>query len=195
MTGNYLTLPVADLKPASFRDLRQHIVAKLKEDLASGFNPARLITVCQENGHYIVIDGNHRLQAAIEIGIESLPCVVREGDPLAIAAKCNEEEDTYAKQDLFDYLGYIRTRRDAKATQEEIGKTLGWGRGKVSQYCILLDGIATEVLNLCKEHQTGRVAGDATNVADFINRLRQLATRNEKYPYPTTTCSDVEAQA
>jgi len=26
----------------------------------------------------------------------------------------------------------------------------------------------------------------------YVNRLRQLATRNEKYPYPSATCSDVE---
>ena len=167
MTEEYCTVKTSLLTLSHLRDLRPHIIQQLKEDIAKGFNPARLITVMRDSGHYLVVDGNHRLQAAIELGIKELPCVVRKGDPLTIAAKCNEEEDTYAKQDLFDYLGYIKTSRDAGDTQEIIGGKLGWSREKISQYCILLDGVATEVLEFVKPHQEGRVAGDATNVANF----------------------------
>jgi len=50
-------------------------------------------------------------------------------------------------------------------SQVEIGKVMGMARGSVSQYMMLVDKIATEVLDLSKQHQEGRVAQNATNVA------------------------------
>ena len=71
----------------------------------------------------------------------------------------------HAGENLFDYLDYIDRLRDGH-TQAEIGEKLGWSRGEVSNYARLLD-VATEVLEMAREHQAGRVAGDATDVATF----------------------------
>ncbi|MGO4936622.1 hypothetical protein ACTQ54_03130 [Fundicoccus sp. Sow4_H7] len=49
-------------------------------------------------------------------------------------------------------------------TQQEIGDRIGWTRQKVSQYFMLLEKIATTVLEKTKLFQGGRVAQNATNV-------------------------------
>ena len=67
--------------------------------------------------------------------------------------------------DLFDWLEVIRQLREKGKTQQEIAEVLGWSRGRVSQFIMVLENVATEVLEFCKLHQEGRVASNATNVA------------------------------
>lgn len=52
--------------------------------------------------------------------------------------------------------------------QATIGKRIGWSRQQVSQYLVLIDKIATQVLDLTRQRQKGRVSENATDVAfDF----------------------------
>ena len=44
---------------------------------------------------------------------------------------------------------------------------MGWSRSKVSQYTTLLSNVATDVLEIATIHQKGRVADNATSVANF----------------------------
>jgi hypothetical protein len=70
------------------------------------------------------------------------------------------------EQVLFDHLDYIEGLRDDH-TQQEIAEKLDWSRSKVSQYTTLLSNVATGVLQIAEKHQEGRVAQDATPVANF----------------------------
>ena len=49
-------------------------------------------------------------------------------------------------------------------TQAEIGERIGWSEGKVKQYSVLLNSIVTDVLDLAKQYQSGRVTKKATDV-------------------------------
>jgi transcriptional regulator with XRE-family HTH domain len=49
-------------------------------------------------------------------------------------------------------------------TQEEIGNKIGWSRSKVAQYIRLLNEIVTQVLDIARKHQKGRVTKDVTHV-------------------------------
>jgi hypothetical protein len=55
-----------------------------------------------------------------------------------------------------------KIEKDVHNTQKEIAKELG--RNQVSQYFMLINKIATKILDYAKDHQEGRVAQNATNV-------------------------------
>lgn len=159
-----------ELESFEIRSIRQSIFKELKNRIKEkGFNPARPLTVVKINGSYKVADGNHRLKVAKELGIKEIPCVIRKGDIYNLAVTCNDDEDTYAPMDLFDWLDII-SKLSKNYTQKEIGEKIGWSRSKVSQYTTLLKNVATETMCLAKNHQLGRVAESASKVADFTER-------------------------
>ncbi len=160
----YALLPVSVLEPFRIRDLRQQVCERLKDRIATGYNPARPLTVVRAGDRFLVADGNHRLQVLRELGIQTVPCVVRDGDPYSLAVRCNEDEETYAPMDLFDWMDIIGRLRDEGLTQAEIGERIGWSRMAVNHYTRLADGVDTTVLDLARRHQEGRVSEDDTTV-------------------------------
>lgn len=53
-------------------------------------------------------------------------------------------------------------------TQQQIEERIGWSESKVKQYSVLLSSVVTEVLNLARQHQKGRVTDEVTTVTfDF----------------------------
>lgn len=166
----YQVLKVAELKPFPIRDIRANVVSKLTERIAEGFNPARPLSVVQTNGNYIVADGNHRLKALLDLGIETVPCLIRDGDPYRLAVECNADEESYAPMDLFDWLDLIGKLRNDGLTQAEIGEKIGKSRKWVSDYIRLLDGIAPSIFLLVRSHQDGRGADNAPNGYNFTER-------------------------
>jgi len=102
-----------------------------------------------------------------ELGIEEVPCLIRDGDPYKLAVECNADEDTYAPMDLFDWLDVIGRLRSEGLTQEQIGERIGWSRKQVSDYVRLLDNVAPEVSGLARAHRDGRGAENAPNGAMF----------------------------
>lgn len=172
-TTEYKIVTIDKLQPFLIRGIREGVLEQLRERIKAGFNPARPLTVVpvEGNGHYIVADGNHRLQALYDLGITEVPVVIRNEDAYTLAVKCNCDEDTYAPMDLFDWLDVVRQLRDDGLTQEKIGEKIGWERGRVSQYQMILDKIATNILEMAKQKQSGRVAENATTVTmNFTER-------------------------
>ncbi len=162
----YANLKISDLKSFPIRSIRQNVIEKLKGRISQGYNPARPLSVIRENGHYLTADGNHRLQVLIDLGVESVPCVIYDDvDPYPLAVKCNQDEETYAPMDLFDWLDIIDKLRNEGLTQAKIGERIGWSRSAVLNYIAVLDGIDTDVLNFAKEYQLGRVSINDTNVS------------------------------
>lgn len=181
----YQTLTLAELTPFKRRDIRPDVLKLLKERIQTGYNPARPITVVQKDGKNIVADGNHRLEAMKELGILEVPCVIREGNEYAISIECNLDEDTYAPEDLFDRLQTIQQLKHDGYTQQEIGGLIGMSRENVSYYNTLNQKIVTNILDLCKSHQFGRVTKNVTNVTfNFTEgwfRNSGLYDLNEEY--------------
>jgi len=54
--------------------------------------------------------------------------------------------------------------REEGLTQEQIGDRIGWSENKVKQYSAVLNNVVTQVLDLAREYQEGRVTDKVTNV-------------------------------
>lgn len=161
-------IPLDDLEYGKTRYIRENVVEEIQERIESdGYNPARPLRVIPENGHYIVADGNHRLETLNELreSDHRVPCVVEEdGDLYEIARESNRDEDTYAPEDLFDHLYKIDELRESGEdyTQEEIAEKMGdeWSRDKVAKHVRVLENVVPQILDLARRHQEGRGTGD-----------------------------------
>jgi len=174
-------IPLRELEVLELRDIREHVVEDIAERIRdSEYNPARPMRVVPEGENYAVVDGNHRLTALRQLDIVSenkpIPCVVEPEsvDVYAVSHASNQDEDTYAQEDLFDHLDFVADLRDDH-TQAEIADKLNWSTSKVENYSALLNQILTEVLNLAESHQSGRVSSDLTSVR-FTELLKHIVT-------------------
>ena len=128
-------LKIEQLERFEFRDIRQDLLNKLEERIEkTGYNPSRPLTVIQQGDSFLVADGNHRLETCKKLGIKDIPCIVysNSSDPFSLASKCNQDEDTYAPMDLFDWLKAIKALKEQKVTQKEIGEKFGVCRTTIS---------------------------------------------------------------
>ena len=165
----YKTINIKNLKHFNIRDIRDDVVNRIDERIKSdGFNPAHPLSVVQNDDGYYVLDGNHRLKALDKHNIESVPCVVYpdDADTYKIAVRCNQDEDTYAPMDMFDWLGVIQKQKETGKTQQEIGESIGWSREKVKDMVKLECSVGADVLKIAKEHQTGRAPNNGA-IAPF----------------------------
>lgn len=194
-------IPLRDLETLELRDIREHVVEDIAERIReSEYNPARPMRVVPDGDTYAVVDGNHRLTAlrgldAVSEG-KAIPCVVEpaDADVYALSHQSNQDEDTYAEEDLFDHLDFIADLREEE-TQAEIAERLGWSRKQVGDYSRLLNNVVPPVLELAREHQEGRGTGDVPSgtFAEYwfrtsglydLNRdgVEAYATRDEDEP-------------
>jgi len=163
----YITLKVDEIVLNDVRDIRPNTLELLKERIVTnGYNPAKPLSVIKTATGYIVADGNHRLSVLRDNGTKEVPCVVYndDSDLYKIAVKCNQDEDTYAQMDLFDWLNIIDNQRKAGFTQQAIGDKIGWSRENVKNYVTILEKIGTANLLLAKSVQMGRVPNNGTTV-------------------------------
>jgi len=164
---SYKILKVKNLKFFKIRDLRESTLQEIKNNIGeNGYFDARVLAIVKINDEYHVADGNHRLQALLDLGIETVPCVVYENaDPYQIAIEGNIAENTYAPMDLFDWLSIIRKLKNQGLTQQEIANKIGWNtQQQVSNYFKILDLFTTQILDFCKSYQKGRVVKNTTTV-------------------------------
>ena len=180
--NDYKILQVSELKSFPMRDLRQDVLDKLEERIKNhSYNDARPLSIVELNNEYIVADGNHRLDVLQRKNIKEVPCVIyRDVDIYKIAIKANQDEDVYAPLDLFDWLNIIRKLRE-DYTLPQIAKKIGWSESKLFQYSALISNILTNVLDLCKLHQEGRVTEEVTSVSfNFTERWFRRPRRVEQ---------------
>jgi len=153
-------------------------VEVLKQKIAdNGYNNSKPIRVVAVAGGYLLIDGNHRVEACTELGMGTIPAIVdsleTEFDQLKQARLDNYDTEAVIPTTFVDDAELVWLLSD-KHTQESIGGIMGWGRGKVSQYA-MLSSIATEVWEVVASNTIGAVAEIATNVAIFNEGLlRQI---------------------
>lgn len=79
-------------------------------------------------------------------------------------------EGWFRPMDLFDWLDVIGRLRGEGLTQAEIGERVGWSESKVKQYSALLTSVVTNVLDIAKQHQLGRVTEEVTTGNNFTER-------------------------
>lgn len=184
---SYKILKVKNLKFFKIRDLRESTLQDIKINIKeNGYSDARVLAVVKMNSEDFVVDGNHRLQALIDLGIEAVPCVVYENvDPYQVAIEGNIAENTYAPMDLFDWLSIIQKLKEGGLTQQEIGDKIGWTREKIRDHIKIIKSIGAQNLDLCKINQKGRAPKDGANATfDFTEgwfRTSGLYDLCEKY--------------
>lgn len=78
------TIPIDQLKPHPDNPrlrLRDDVVTQIAAEITrNGFGEEHALLVRPVNGHYQIISGHHRHGAARRVGLDSLPCWVREMD-------------------------------------------------------------------------------------------------------------------
>jgi hypothetical protein len=108
--------------------------------------------------------------------------IYEDRDPYNLAVECNQDEDTYAPMDLFDWLDIIARLKD-DYTQEEIGEKIGWSRSKVCDYSNLLNNIDAQVLDIARKHQkdraTKKVAHATFNFTEYWFRTSGIYDLNK----------------
>lgn len=111
----------------------------LKSMQKSGFlNNYPLIVIALPDKTYLLIDGNHRLEVARELGVELVPCVIKTGltelEQYKLALDSNNAAETIVPSTLVTFAEFIWDRTVNGYTHEEVGKILGWGTDKVDKY-------------------------------------------------------------
>jgi len=119
-------IPTADIKPNEYNPnvVPERIMEQLKKSIERG-GIEQPILVRKDGKQYIIIDGEHRWKAAVELNIEKLPCTVKdvdeneakietinmnklrgEFDSLKLAEVLKSLQEVYSPAELEERLGY-----------------------------------------------------------------------------------------
>jgi modification methylase len=161
-------------------------IQRLKESMQQSGFLEQFPLLALDLGHdtFQLLDGNHRLEVALELGLESVPCVVKVGlteqERYTLALRSNRATETMVPSTLVTYVEFIQARTE-HYTQQQIAEMLGWSRDKVAKYIALNDlgAEAWEVIVttfekavlLPAEHA---VTADVTGVTFTENLLRSI---------------------
>lgn len=169
-------LGIRKIKPAGVQALREQIEK-------SGYLVSFPVTV---GPGYELIDGQHRLQAARELELASIPAVVvdealEEKEKKQLARRLNEATANCIPTTFADDAEFIWAEVDAGRTQAEVAEIMGWSREKVRNF-ISLRGISNEawaVIGTTLEEnepgaQDGCVPAVGTNVPFSEGLLRSI---------------------
>ena len=169
----------------NIRSLKEQGVLAIQQKLARlGYlsNYPVLVVPLNENGTYKLVDGHHRVEAAKRHGLTHVFAEIRKGltsaDAEAEAFKSNEASETSIPMTFVDHAEYIWQKQAEGVKQEEIGKRIGWSRGKVSQHASLekiqkqaWKIIATAFSKTVADHDNDDVAFPATGVASIFTEF------------------------
>lgn len=170
-------------------------VARLKKSMQqSGFlENFPLLVLAKADGTFQLIDGNHRYEAALELELASVPCVIKtnlsEQERYTLALQSNRAAETVIPSTLVTYAEFV-WRQEAVYSQQEIADMLGWGRTQVANYAAL-QRIHPQVWDLIvttfEASVTGSldeaVTGNVTGVTFTENLLRSILglTREQQW--------------
>ncbi len=137
--------------------------------------PDKPLRVYPVDGGYRLIDGNHRLEAAIKLALNVIPALIVEkpADELAEiqqARESNEASETVVPTTFVDDAELV-WRLTETFTQEQTAKAMGWSRAQVSQYA-MLNKINDEAWRIVATSFYGTVASeDDDEVADYATTV------------------------
>lgn len=126
-------------KRLSVRRIQASGVLRLKESIQrSGFlENFPLIVTTLDDGTMLLVDGNHRLEAALAAGLTCVPCLIKanltEQECYTLALRSNSATETVVPSTLVTYTEFIKARSE-HYTQVQIAEMLGWSREKVKDY-------------------------------------------------------------
>ena len=148
MTESNVSESITRIKPSDIvsrvvtRSVKSEGVDRLRAKIERlGFQPDKPVRVYPVDGGYRLIDGNHRLEAAVKLALPSVPALVVSppADHLAEirqARESNEASETVVPTTFVDDAELV-WKLTEKFTQEETAKAMGWSRPLVAQYAQL----------------------------------------------------------
>lgn len=129
MTNNVQMIAIAELFPHPENpriEARTEIVDQIASQIAEGMDPSHALIVRPVEGGYQIISGHHRVMAAGEVGLETVPCWVREmtdDEAYMQLGLCNTqselhplEEGKHAAQSGLDLKAYAERAGKARTT-------------------------------------------------------------------------------
>jgi len=172
-------LPVRKVQTAGIERLRQSIRSR---GLLDNY-PLTLFDL--GNNTYKLIDGNHRLEAAIAEGLAKVHAIVKanvsDQDAYTYAFRSNGASEAYVPNTLVTFAEFVQARTLDKYTQKQIGDMLGWSQQRVQQYEALQKlarsawKIITTTFELDSEtHYTDTVVQNTTGVVFTEGLLRSI---------------------
>ena len=110
------------------------------------------LVVRREGDHYLIISGERRYRASVELGLERIPCVLRESDDqdtLEVALIENIQRKDLTPFEEADGLRQLVERFGMN--HEEVAKKIGKSRTSVSE-SLSLSHIPQDIRALCTNH-------------------------------------------
>lgn len=185
------------ISKVNIRSVKTNGVDRLKTKIQRlGYQDSFPVTLYKRENGYRLIDGNHRLEACVELGLSEIPALIIEQpktdlEEIKLARESNEASETVVPTTFVDDAELI-WRMLEKNTQEEVGKTLGWSRAKVKDYNSL-SKISTKTWRLIgatfnnnrtNEEDTDAPDNGATAPDIFTeNLLRSIVNLNPRQQY------------
>jgi DNA modification methylase len=170
------TQPMTEIRPMALDAITQRIearsiktagVERLKGKIERlGFQVDKPIRVYPHNGGYCLIDGNHRLEAARALNLETVYAVIVDPpasdlDAIKQARESNEASETVVPTTFVDDAELV-WRLTAEHTQAEAARALGWERGQVAKYA-MLQKIAPAAWNVVRIDSVPTIQGNGTS--------------------------------
>ncbi len=207
-TTSFVTLPLDKIvSRLKIRRISARGVKRLLESMRwAGFlENYPLIVVLLENGTYLLVDGNHRYEAAKELGILLVPCIIKKGlseaECYQLAIQANNATESSVPPNLIAYAEFVWDRlaevdendpeqdtdkKRKKYTQSDVAKMLGWSRERIAQYVMLSkikkkpwEIIVTSFEQSVTGSEEGSVTQSVTSVTFNENMLRPILDLNE----------------
>jgi ParB family chromosome partitioning protein len=110
------------------------------------------LVVKESNGGYLIISGERRFRAAQEIGLDKVPCVVRESDAqdtLEVALIENLQRKDLTAFEEADALKLLS--KEFKLSHDAIAVKIGKSRSTITE-TISLSAIPQDIRELCNKH-------------------------------------------
>lgn len=204
------TFPIDTLEVVSHqRGLRPAHVEQLMSSIERiGFVVPLVVVEEEDEGqtHHVVIDGQHRLEAAREVGISELPVLVVPPDMAPLMMNLNVEKDLNIREksvvSLGIYRSFLDSGRDLRETDPEVKDsletayhvTLGLayeGRGRLSggafepllKKCDFFLRQKLERAYAVREQRAATVLEANGLVKDVINQAKEIGAYHQYFQY------------
>jgi DNA-binding transcriptional MerR regulator len=104
-------------------------------------------------------------------------------DIYSLATRMNEDEDTYAPMDLFDWLDIIGNMKNEGYKLKKIGEMIGWSEDLLKRYSQLINKVSDETLKQLKNIQRESVTSKVTPVtfSEWMLRDSGIYLLNKDY--------------
>ncbi len=166
------TVPVSKLRkiPGRQRNLTAAEKQELRDNMAAlGRIITPIVVEPEADGHYAIIAGNNRYDNAVELGWETLPIFVFNGEP-----EENEDAAFYSNlmhpslPDFEKYLGLKRIMQRGSKTQTDLVKLTGLSQSVISRLMSFdkLSEEHRELISLYPDRFSGRAISTIANDAD-----------------------------